>query len=237
MPSLFAKANPSHATKEPTVGSAETARPDATKFAIGFDHRDRARLFELWTDVLDSEQWSEGRMLDAFEQRWAGLNGLPSLGLSSWAGGALAALEFAGVRGETVLCPSNTFMATPLAAIGAGGDVEFVDCNRDHLCMSFEDFERQPERHRPRAAILVHIGGHIAFEAERIAAYCRDNGIFLLEDCAHAHGASWNGVKPGAYGDAGVYSFYATKTVSTGEGGILVSRDPELLEFARRFRN
>ena len=85
-------------------------------------------------------------MLEAFEPRWAEWNGLPALGLSSWAGGALAALEFAGVRGETVLCPSNTFMATPLAAINAGARVEFVDCNRDDLCMSFEDFERKAER-------------------------------------------------------------------------------------------
>ena len=81
--------------------------------------------------MLDSEQWSEGAKLEAFEERWAEWNGLPSLGLSSWAGGALAALEFAGVTGETVLCPSNTFMATPLAAIGAGAEVEFVDCNRE----------------------------------------------------------------------------------------------------------
>jgi len=210
---------------------------DASSFAIGFDHRDRARLFELWTEVLDSEQWSEGRMLERFEQRWAEWNGLPSLGLSSWAGGALAALEFAGVRGGTVLCPSNTFMATPLAAVGAGAAVEFVDCNREDLCMSFEDFERKAERHRPRAAILVHIGGHIAFDSERIAAYCRENGIFLLEDCAHAHGAEWGERRPGGFGDAGVYSLYATKTVSTGEGGVLVSADPELIEFARKFRN
>jgi perosamine synthetase len=59
-------------------------------------------------------------MLAEFEARWSELNGLRALGLSSWAGGALAALEFAGVRGETVLCPSNTFMATPLAAFAAG---------------------------------------------------------------------------------------------------------------------
>jgi dTDP-4-amino-4,6-dideoxygalactose transaminase len=194
-------------------------------------------LFELWADVLDSEQWSEGRMLDAFEQRWADWNGLPSVGLSSWAGGALAALEFAGVRGETVLCPSNTFMATPLAAINAGAAVEFVDCNRADLCMSFDDFEAKAEKHGPKAAVLVHIGGHIAFEAERIAAYCRENGIFLLEDCAHAHGAEWNERRPGGFGDAGVYSLYATKTVSTGEGGVLVSANADLIEFARRFRN
>jgi perosamine synthetase len=219
------------------VGPAETTRIDASAFAIGFDHRDRDRLFQLWTDVLDSEQWSEGKMLEAFEQRWEEWNGLASVGLSSWAGGALAALEFAGVRGETVLCPSNTFMATPLAAIGAGATVEFVDCNRTDLCMSFADFEAKAERHKPKAAILVHIGGHIAFDAERIAAYCRENGIFLLEDCAHAHGAEWSGRKPGAFGDAGVYSFYATKTVSMGEGGALVSSNPDLIEFARKFRN
>jgi perosamine synthetase len=226
-----------HPTKEPTVEAAEKPRLDASKFAIGFDHRDRARLFELWTEVLDSEQWSEGGMLEAFERRWAEWNGLPSLGLASWAGGALAALEFAGVRGETVLCPSNTFMASPLAAIGAGAEVEFVDCRRDDLCMSFEDFERKAERHKPKAAILVHIGGHIAFDSERIAGYCAAEGIFLLEDCAHAHGAEWDGRRPGGFGDAGVYSLYATKTVSTGEGGVLVSPNPELVEFAAKFRN
>ena len=117
-------------------------------------------------------------------------------------------------------------MATPLAILAAGGRPVFVDCNRDDLCMSFEDFEAKAERHRPRAAVLVHIGGHLAFESERIAAYCRDHGIFLLEDCAHAHGASWDGRRPGTFGDAGVFSLYATKTISTGEGGVLVSGDP-----------
>ena len=219
------------------MGPPETNRHDPTRFAIGFDHRDRARLFELWGKVLDSGQWSEGPMLTAFEERWSAWNGLPSLGMSSWAGAALAALEFAGVRGETVLCPSNTFMATPLAAIMAGADVAFVDCNRDDLCMSFEDFEEKAERLSPKAAILVHIGGHIAFDTEGIAAYCRANGIFLLEDCAHAHGADWNGRRPGSFGDAGAYSLYATKTISTGEGGLLVSADSELIEYAARFRN
>jgi perosamine synthetase len=220
-----------------TASASPQSAPDHARFAIGFDHRDRARLHGLIDEVLDSDRWSEADMVARFEAAWEAWNQLPAAAVSSWAGGALAALHFAGVEGETVLCPSNTFMATPLAAIRSGARVQFVDCNREDLCMSFADFEARAQQHKPRAAFLVHIGGHIAFESERIAQYCREHGIFLIEDCAHAHGASWNGARPGGYGDAGVYSLYATKTISTGEGGVLVSDRPEVIEHARAFRN
>jgi dTDP-4-amino-4,6-dideoxygalactose transaminase len=214
-----------------------SAAPDFTRFAIGFDERDRARVHELVDRVIESGQWTEGVLTQSFETSWSRWNGLPAVALSSWVGGALAALDFAGIKGETVLCPSNTFMATPLAAIHAGAHVEFVDCNREDLCMSFGDFERKARKHRPKAALLVHIGGHLAFDSEQIAEYCRENGIFLIEDCAHAHGASWHGRRPGTYGDAGVYSLYATKTITSGEGGVLVSTRPEVIEHAQAFRN
>jgi dTDP-4-amino-4,6-dideoxygalactose transaminase len=136
-----------------------------------------------------------------------------------------------------VLCPSNTFAATPLAAIHLGARVEFVDCERDDLCMSLIDLELKLVEHRPKAVIVVHIGGHIAFRIAEIAQLCRTQGVFLLEDCAHAHGATFDGRPAGTWGDAGAYSFYATKTVSTGEGGMLVSRDDALLGHARAYRN
>jgi perosamine synthetase len=210
---------------------------DYSSFRIGFDDRDRERLHEIWDSVLDSQRWTEGPVVDRFEQSWSVWNELPSVAFSGWTGAALAAFEFAGVRGATVLCPSNTFMATPLAALAAGARVEFVDCNRADLCMSFDDFVAKAEKHRPRAVFLVHIGGHIAFDSDRIAAWCTDNDVFLIEDCAHAHGADWNGRRPGSWGDVGLWSFYGTKTVSTGEGGMLVSKRPEIVEFARAFRN
>jgi perosamine synthetase len=215
-----------------------TAAPGAfDRFAIGFDERDRARLHELWDGVLDSHQWTEGALVAQFEAAWSDWNGLPAVAFGSWAGGALAALEFAGVQGRTVLCPSNTFMAVPLAILKAGGRPVFVDCRRDDLCMSFAHFEAQAEAHDPAAAVLVHIGGHIAFDVEEIAGWCTAHDVFLLEDCAHAHGARWHDRRPGTWGDCGVYSFYATKTISTAEGGMLVSRRPELVDFARAYRN
>jgi perosamine synthetase len=205
-------------------------------FAIGFDHRDRERLHALWEGILDRELWSGGHVTEAFEDAWGAWNGLGCVATSSWTGAALAALDFFEVRDKTVLCPSNTFMATPLAVEAAGGRVEFVDCNRHDLCMSFEDLERKIEAHRPHAVFVVHIGGHIAFDIERIAELCASEGIVLLEDCAHAHGARWHGRAAGTWGDAGIWSFAPTKTISTGEGGMLASRHTQLLEYARSYR-
>jgi len=210
---------------------------DLGRFAIGFDHRDRARLHELWDRIFDADRWSEGTLTAEFEEAWARWNGIEGVAFNGWTGAALAALTWARVSGETVLCPSNTFMATPLAALNAGARVEFVDCNREDLCMSFDDLERKIDLHRPRAVFLVHIGGHVAFDVDRIAELCRSEGVLLIEDCAHAHGAEWNGRRAGTWGDVGVWSFAATKTISTGEGGMLVSRHPEAIELARAFRN
>jgi len=207
------------------------------KFTIGFENEDRKKLHDYWDEIIDSQQWSEGKFTKLFEDKWAEYNQQQAIAFSSWSGAALAALEFFNVRGKTVLCPSNTFMATPICVVKAGARVEFVDCNRADLCISLDDLRRKIEVYRPAAVWIVHIGGHIAFQSDEIAALCREKQVVLLEDCAHSHGASWNGKKAGSWGRAGIYSFYATKTISTGEGGMLVTSNNDLVEFAKAFRN
>lgn len=207
------------------------------KFSIGFDKRDLPKLHNYWDKIIESQKWTESYFTALFEKKWNIYNNLHSVAFGSWSGGALAAMRYFQLVGQTVLCPSNTFMATPLAIVNSGAKVQFVDCNKTDLCMSYDDFKIKAEKYHPAAVWVVHIGGHIAFDIEKIAEYCKKNNIILLEDCAHAHGASWNGKRPGEWGDAGVYSFYPTKTISTGEGGMLVSIHKELIEFAKRFRN
>lgn len=181
------------------------------KFKIGFEKEDKKKLHEMWSEIMESQQWSEGKFTRIFEEKWSAYNDADSVAMSSWGGAALAAMEFFNVKNKTVLCPSNTFMATPLSVIKAGGKVQFVDCNKYDLCISLEDLKAKVKQYRPFAVWIVHIGGHIAFQIEKISNFCKDNGIILLEDCAHTHGASWNGKKAGTWGDVGIYSFYATK--------------------------
>ena len=207
------------------------------KFTIGFEKEDLGKLHDHWDSIVETHQWTEGKFTTMFEEKWSEYNQLNATAFSSWSGAAMAVLDFFNVSGKTVLCPSNTFMATPLSVIKVGANVEFVDCNRHDLCISYQDLKKKIEIYKPAAVWVVHIGGHIAFEIEEIARLCKDKGIALLEDCAHAHGASWDGKKPGCWGDAGVYSFYATKTISTGEGGMLVTNNKSLDNFARQYRN
>lgn len=206
-------------------------------FTIAFDPRDEDALLARWRTILRSSAWSHGEQLEEFEHAWAAWNDVPAVGFDNWSGAALAALDFFRVRGKTVLCPSNTFLATPRSAELSGARVVFYDCNRHDLCGSFDDFVRQAEEHRPALAFLVHIGGHLAFDTRRIAAYCAERGIALIEDCAHAAGAEWDGRKAGTFGDVGLFSLYATKTISTGEGGVAVTSNPDLLKHLRSFRD
>lgn len=206
-------------------------------FKIGFHPGDKARVFSYWDEIFTSQKWTEGKFTQLFEEKWSAWNGLSSVATSSWAGGAMAALEYFKVRGKKVLCPTNTFMATPLSIVKAGGEVVFGDCNKEDLCLSYDAVVSAAAKNKLGAVWLVHIGGHVAFDTQKIAEFCQKNGIPLLEDCAHAHGASWKGQKPGSWGDAGVYSFYATKSISTGEGGMLVSKHAALIDYAKKYRN
>jgi perosamine synthetase len=206
-------------------------------FSIGFDKRDLPKVHDAFDKIVESNKWTEGYYTELFESKWSEYHNLDSAAFSSWSGAAMAAMEFFGLKGKTVLCPANTFMATPLAILNSGAKVQFVDCNRTDLCMSYDDMVTKAEKYKPAAVLVVHIGGHIAFDIQKIADYCSKNNIILFEDCAHSHGAFWNGKRTGEWGNAGFYSFYATKTITTGEGGMLVSNNKDLIEFAKKYRN
>ncbi len=203
---------------------------------IPFEEEYRHKFYELENQIFDSSFWSEGKMLRTFEEKFGEYVKLGARALSSGGAGLLAILEYIDVKGMDVLVPSNTFWADARAVKIAGGNPVYVDCNRDDLCMSFDDMKAKMTE-KTKAVIVVHIGGHIAFQIEKIAQYCEDKGVKLIEDCAHVHGAWWNGKTGGHYGFAGAYSFYATKTMPLGDGGMVVSKDQDFLKWVEMYRN
>lgn len=203
---------------------------------IPFEEEYRKKFYELENQIFDSNFWSEGKMLQTFEEKFGKYVKLGAKAVSSGGAGLLAILDYINVNGKDVLVPSNTFWADARAVKMAGGNPIYVDCNRNDLCMSFEDMKAKITKNT-KAVIVVHIGGHIAFQIEEMATFCKEKGIYLVEDCAHVHGAWWNGKTGGHYGFAGAYSFYATKTMPLGDGGMIVSKDKNFLSWVDEYRN
>lgn len=203
---------------------------------LPFEEEYRTKYYQLLDEIFDSNFWSDGKMTRIFEEKFQKFTGLYSCAVTSGGAGLLSILEYVDVRGKEVVVPANTFRATVQAVKKAGGKVVYADCNREDLCMNYEDMVSKVTSDT-KAVIVVHIGGHIAFDIERITSYCNEHNIALVEDCAHAHGAEWNGKTAGSYGLAGSYSFYATKTMPLGEGGMVVSKNKELISWMKKFRN
>lgn len=204
--------------------------------SVNFIKKSKYEYYKLLDKVFDSGFLSEGLMVKEFEKRFSKHIGAEALAVNNGGAALLAILKYIGVEGFDVIVPSNTFMATPLAVKNAGGNVIWADCNRYDLCLSLEDLKKRITP-KTKAVIVVHIGGHIAFDIFKIKEFCKKKKIFLIEDCAHAHGSEYKGIKAGSFGIAGAYSFYATKTMPLGEGGMVVSRDKKLLEWVKKFRN
>ena len=127
---------------------------------------------------------------------------------------------------------SNTMYGVKTLVNAAGMTLSgFIDCSPLTLMPSVSDVATALEQRGDTTTLVVllsHIGGIVNPEMEAIAGLCKDSGVTLIEDCAHSFGATLGGRHSGAFGDAGAYSFYATKAVPAGEGGIVVTNDEEI---------
>jgi len=177
-------------------------------------------------EVLKSGFLTMSSRVREFEKKFATFCGTRfALGTNSGTSALEIALRAIGVvGGGTVVMPSNTYMATPLAAIKAGASVIFTECESNTLQMAPEDL-KEKIREDTLAVILVHIGGIISPQIESIISICKRNKIPLIEDAAHAHGATFNGKKAGQFGVCAGFSFYPTKVLTTAEGGMMVTND------------
>lgn len=189
---------------------------------------------------IDSGKWCRGysgSKVEHFEQAFAKYhqakyavataNGTVSLQLALRAGGIIA--------GDEVIVPAITFIASAGAITEIGAIPIFVDSDPETLSVSPKAVESAITP-RTRAIIAVHYGGYpIDFDA--IIPIAKKHNLLLIEDAAHAHGSEWRGRRVGALGDFGSFSFQESKSLTAGEGGIVLTDNEELADKARLVHN
>lgn len=190
--------------------------------------------------VLRSGRLSSGRYVRELEERFAAFCGTSeAVAVSSGTDAdvlALAALYDLGAeRGDEVIVPALSFVATGNAVVHAGFRPAFVDVRRDTLNIDPEAIEAAIGP-RTRAIMPVHLMGKPA-EMDTIREIAGRHGLLVIEDAAEAHGASYKGVDAGALGDAAAFSLYAAHIVSSVEGGMITTNRDDLAEVFRSLRS
>ena len=164
----------------------------------------------------------------ALEAAFAAELGLPyCVALNSCGSSMFVALKSAGVMpGDAVLSNCFTLAPVPGALAHAGARPVLVDVCDDYT-IDLDDLARKARSSGAKTLLLSHMRGHIC-DMARLSAVCTEHGLALIEDCAHTMGAGWDGRATGTWGLAACFSLQSYKHANSGEGGLLVTRDPDL---------
>ncbi len=204
---------------------------------IQFLPEDRAWISERIIEVLSTGQLTLGRYGSQFEEEFALFCGCHhAVAVNSGTSALEIIFRTLGVEGKDVLVPANTFFATAAAVVHAGGRPVFVDMDPVSFSIRPEDVERSLTP-KTVGCVIVHIGGIVTSRIKELQELCRKKDIWLVEDASHAHGSSFGGVRAGAFGIAGSFSFYPTKVMTSAEGGMIVTNDDSIAEEARIYRD
>jgi len=204
---------------------------------IPFDQEDRQFLHNGIDELLDSGYLTLGKWTQQFEEMFASFSGTRyCTAVNSGTAAIEVIIRALGIEGASIIVPTDTFLATALAVVHSGNRVIFADSDPETLSLDIDDVERSitPDT---KAVILVHIGGIISPQWRRLQQLCEDRRLYLIEDCAHAHGCSIDGKAAGTLGVAGAFSFFPTKVLTTGEGGVIVTNDEEIYRKSNMIRN
>jgi perosamine synthetase len=204
---------------------------------IVFSDADRSDIGARIDQMLHTGALTLGDNTREFESAFASVHQAPfAVAVSSGTAALEIVLRAVGVAGRDVIVPANTFAATAFAALGAGARPVFADIDPATLALGVETVSAAltPET---AAVVLVHIGGLITPEITALRELCERRGVALVEDAAHAHGSTHAGVHAGSYGVAGTFSFYPTKVITSGEGGMIVTADERIRDEALAYRD
>jgi len=205
-----------------------------------FDNREMQGLER----VLRSRRWFAGFLggdetseVGQFEKEFADYNNSRhAIAVSNGEAALIIALAASGVgAGDEVIMPAWTFVATASAAMHLGAVPVFADVTPDNLCLDPKDVLKKVSD-KTRAVITVHYGGRLG-NIDELVDIAQKKNLILIEDACHAHGSVHRGKKAGTLGHLGCFSFQESKTMTSGEGGLITTNDDHIAQVARSFRS
>lgn len=187
--------------------------------------------------VLRSGFLAQGTRVRQFEDLFSKLVGVPeAIATNSGTSALHLGMLALGLKaGDEVIVPSFTFAATANAVALTGATPIFVDIEPDFFSIDPTAVEKAITL-RTKAVVGVHMFGHPVM-LDRLVDICQEHRLFLIEDAAQAHLAQFSGIPVGSFGDFAAFSFYPTKNMTTGEGGLVTTKNPDLADQIRMLRN
>ena len=204
---------------------------------VVFAPADRAEIAAAITDILTTGALTLGPYTRRFEAAFASAHhAAHAVAVASGTAALEISLRVVGVAGRDVVVPANTFYATAAAVLRAGARPVFADVDAATFALSLATADAALTANTA-AVVLVHVGGLITPEVAEIRQLCDRRGVALVEDAAHAHGSTYDGRFAGSFGTAAAFSFYPTKVVTSGEGGMILTPSAEIAGEARIYRD
>ena len=188
------------------------------------------------SDIISSGNLMLGKYTKLFENSYKQIaKTKEAISIASATSGLQIALRYAEVSGFEVLVPAASFITDVTSIQMEGANPILVDIDPSTLTFDYKDLKKKLSK-KSRAIIWIHLTGYIGSEYKKIQTFAKDNGLFLIEDASHAHGSQIDGKMAGSLGDVGVFSFYPTKVMTSGSGGMLTTDNKDFAEFARSMR-
>ncbi|MDA9615681.1 DegT/DnrJ/EryC1/StrS family aminotransferase [Candidatus Pelagibacter sp.] len=207
-------------------------------FKLKFEKKFQNKFNSLSKKIFNSKALSEGRFVSKFEKNFSRfVNSKYSIAVTNGTSALEIAFRTINIKNQEVLVPTNTFFATIIAIIKAGGIPVLCDNKVDSPDISIKEISKKITK-KTKAICVVHVGGIISDEIENLVKLCNKKKLFLIEDAAHAHGSYLNKkLHAGTIGDIGCFSFYPTKVMTTGEGGMITTNNKKLFKQMNSYKN
>ncbi len=194
------------------------------------------KILQEIESTLKTGKLTDGPQAQRFEAQFAEYSKVKyAVSVNSGTSALEIVLRYFKLKGREVIVPTNTFVATPNSVLFAGGKPVFADMKEDTLCIDPDDVRKKVSSNTA-GLIVVHIAGLVCPQIHELRELCEDNDLFLIEDAAHAHGAMIDEKMAGTIADAGCFSFYPTKVMTSCEGGMITTDNQSLAETARCLR-